>query len=150
MLSVLNAGKKRIGTVFRSGILLYWFTFLFNGLEGWKAISTNKSPNFLYLCIYVLTIYLHLPLSKQDYKLICYNIQINEANSYAKFGISSFFKQPFNKIPLGIIILVMLYGLPKQRTKRETKLWWSFSILTGMKKKSAQGYSKNHTSSDVL
>lgn len=82
----------------------------------------------------MLTIYLHLPLSKQDYKLIRYNIQINEANSYAKFGISSFFKQPFNKIPLGIIILVILYGLPKQRTKRETKLWWSFSILTGMKK----------------
>lgn len=83
-----------------------------------KTHSLSQSSNFLYLCVFVLTIYLHLHLSKHVYKLTCYIIQINEATSYEKSDIGSFFKQLFNKISLEIIILLRLYGQPEQRDRK--------------------------------
>lgn len=48
-----------------------------------------------------------------------YNIQINEATSYEKFGIGSFFKQLVYKISLEIIILVRLCGQPEERDRKK-------------------------------
>lgn len=53
------------------------------------------------------------------YKLICYVIQINESNSYEKYGIGSVFKQLVNKVSLEIIILVKLYGQPEERDRKK-------------------------------
>lgn len=51
--------------------------------------------------------------------LFVYNMQINEATSYEKFGMGSFFKQLVSKISLERIILVELYRQPEQSDRKK-------------------------------
>lgn len=97
MLSVLTARKKEVKLHLAVGFSYTDLHFYSMDWNDGKTHSLNESSNFLYLRVFILTIYFHLHLSKHVYKLICYIIQINDATSYEKFGIGSFFKQLFNK-----------------------------------------------------
>lgn len=121
MLSVLTARKKKrqVKLHLAVGFSNTDLHFYSMGFKGGKTHSVNAFQTFLYLSVFLLINYLYLHLIKHVYKLICYIKQINEANSYEKYGIGSVLKQLVNKVSLEIIILIKLYRQPEEKDRRK-------------------------------